>query len=78
MSVPDDMAFPVPSGIRTPNDTLQLGLTKREYFAAKAMQAIGTSTSKGAWTAPDAPQVAQRAVVFADALMAELAKPVKP
>jgi hypothetical protein len=38
----NDMAFPVLDTTQTPNGTVQLGLTKREYFAALAMHAILT------------------------------------
>ena len=34
----NDMAFPVLDLQQTPNGTYQLGLTKREHFAALAMQ----------------------------------------
>lgn len=36
----NDMAFPVENLEHTPNNTLQRGLTKREYFAAMAMRCI--------------------------------------
>jgi hypothetical protein len=38
----NDLAFPVLDLQQTPNGTYQLGLTKREYFAALAMHAILT------------------------------------
>lgn len=53
--------------------TSKLGLTKREYFAAMAMQAIGSNalmidTANWEW-------LAKNAVMAADALLAELEKP---
>lgn len=50
-------------------DPARAGLTKREYFAARAMQAIVTAD-------PDAKEeaVARDAVSYADALVTELAK----
>jgi hypothetical protein len=38
----NDMAFPALDTSYTPNGTIQLGLTKREHFAALAMHAILT------------------------------------
>lgn len=43
MSGANDMAFPVLDRTQTPNDTTQLGLTKRELFAAMAMQGLCAS-----------------------------------
>ena len=53
----------------------QAGLTKREYFAAKALQGIlSSATDESPW-APDI--AAQTAVAAADALIAALnAKPI--
>jgi hypothetical protein len=48
------------------------GLTKREYFAVRAMQSF-LSTFKYEAGA-DKPQIAKAAVQMADALIAELAK----
>lgn len=49
------------------------GLTKREYFAAPAMQGIAASYPQ--WVQPeDAGRLAECAVAAADALLAELAK----
>lgn len=52
------------------------GLTKREYFAAMAMQGIlaASNTSDGGFYTPDEKNVAQRAREYADALIAELNK----
>jgi len=59
------------------NYTVAIGLTKREYFAAMAMQGICASPF-----APDIKNVSQamasdvkNAVKMADALLAELKKP---
>ena len=49
------------------------GLTKREYFAGLAMQ--GPRAHYG-WAADMSPEIARVAVLDADALLAELAKPV--
>jgi hypothetical protein len=69
MSNGNDMAFPVVlETTRTPNDSEQLGLTKREYFAAMAMQGL-LSINR------DSPiGHAAFAVSCADALLVELAK----
>lgn len=64
----NDMAFPVLDRTQTPNETEQLGLTKREYFAAMAMQSIAAT-----WDGHIA-EMAARSVVVADALLKELAK----
>lgn len=47
-----------------------LGLTKREYFAAMAMQGLSSSEYSGC--SPE--QLAANAVINADALLAELEK----
>jgi hypothetical protein len=47
------------------------GLSKREYFAGRAMAAM---CSQGWPNDADAPEIARRSVVQADALLAELAK----
>lgn len=39
----NDMAFPALDTNYTPNSTIQLGLTKREYFAALALQGLYAS-----------------------------------
>lgn len=69
MSMSNDMAFPVLDRSQTPNGTEQLGLTKREYFAAIAMQgwiACGVCSSDE--------ECATNAVAAADALLKELSK----
>lgn len=73
MSRANDMAFPVPSGVGTPNDSEQLGLTIREHFAALAMQGLLASESLD-YHASSSESLAKHAVAKADALIAELAK----
>lgn len=65
---PNDMAFPA-----SRSTSIQLGLTKREYFAALAMQGIiGDHLPEENYQG-----MAVNAVLAADALIAELSK-VKP
>lgn len=59
-------AFPIPGPL------FAIGLTKREYVAAMAMQ--GALANPKAVNADDAALVAAVAVECADALLAELAK----
>ena len=47
------------------------GLTKREYFAAMALQGLCAKTS---YSRPDCDEVALEAVIIADALLKELEK----
>lgn len=54
-----------------PHEGIGGGLTKREYFAAKAMQALRTHYG---WHGIDTGMAASRAVEDADALIAELNK----
>lgn len=71
-------AFPVeisfngkekPQGIQTTDSSgWEAGLTKREYFAAMAMQGLATNWSKSNM------EIAANAVEIADALLAELEK----
>ncbi|MCP4661014.1 MAG: hypothetical protein GY856_36900 [bacterium] len=53
------------------------GLTKREYFAAMAMQGelAAQSEEDGMWDQNSPEHLAERCVAFADALLEELAKP---
>lgn len=51
--------------------TQMIGLTKREYFAAMAIQGIAVEFD-------NAKVAAQRAVRCADALLSELTKPIEP
>lgn len=85
MSNADESAFPVP-GMEGPNSNWiwpTNGLTKREYFAAMAMQGLlASETSEYEYRDTDKgtreQNVAVGAVKQADALLAELAKPVQP
>lgn len=71
---PNDMAFPVTNPVDAPPNrhaSIQLGLTKREYFAALAMQGILSSKRiNDSYARP----YSQCAIHFADALIAELSK----
>ena len=60
-------AFPIPGPL------FATGLTKRELFAAMAMQGIASNPNAATTEGPDV--VAGAAVEAADALLAELAKP---
>lgn len=64
----DTSAFPV---IVPDGDYRQPGLTKREYFAAMALQGYVSAGSTGM---PEPDQLAAYAVAAADALLAELDK----
>lgn len=67
-----DLAFPcsMPTGIK---DGHPLGLTKRELFAGKAMQAL-LQDSRWEIGTEGARNTAHWATVYADALLKELAK----
>jgi len=67
-----DMAFPVLDCEQTPNNTFQLGLTKRELFAAMAMQGLVGQYAQGGMFMET--HVAKGAVLYADALLAALEK----
>lgn len=71
MSNAGDMAFPVPPE-HSPNNSIQLGLTKREYIAAMAMQ--GMASDPVYTEAPYEKGIAMHAVKMADALLAALEK----
>lgn len=68
-----DCAYPIESSACAP----QFGLTKREYFAAMALQGlIASFTEKaaiGSW-GTEIPETVKAAVEYADALLLELAK----
>lgn len=64
----NDMAYPVLDRDQTPNGTYQLGLTKRELFAAMAMQGMLACDRRADL------ELAEKAVIYADALLKELAK----
>lgn len=63
----EDSAFPFEAEDRKGNE----GLTKREYFAALAMQALASNTELEYLSGS---QIAEDAVKFADALIEELNK----
>lgn len=55
------------------DSSVNQGLTKREYFAAMAMQGFLASTA-GTHSVPNADTVSRLSVGFADALLTELNK----
>ena len=73
-----ELAFPFVETGAMQGESINFGLTKRELFAAMAMQGmlaqVAAESTPTAWDA--APEVAAAgAVRCADALLAELAKP---
>jgi len=65
-------AMPLPLGSETSSG--QDGLTKREHFAAMAMQGLcHATTNNGTW-AHHASTMAHTAIEYADALLSELDK----
>lgn len=66
MTHADDAIHPLTS------ESAPIGLTKREYFAAVAMQGIMASPQNEYF---DIKEVARQAVEISDALIAELNKP---
>jgi hypothetical protein len=76
MTHPTDSAFPVQRQLREDGEVLtyaEIGLTKREYFAAMAMQGILASESED-YRCPSRQKMAEDAAGCADALLAALAK----
>lgn len=74
MKAGDYSAFPIQASDAQGSLYADQGLTKREYMAAMAMNAIATSTANG-WAVSrkgDAEHIAKTAVQLADALMAAL------
>lgn len=67
---PNENAFPV-FGEEGRNTFCHYGLTKREYFAAQAMQGMIASNE---WIADTLERVSKTAIEYADALIAELNK----
>lgn len=65
MTNPNDCAFPFDR-----NKTIVAGLTKREYFAAMALQGMVASHLGGTWET-----LAKVSVIAADALIKELNEP---
>jgi hypothetical protein len=71
VAMKDQSAFPVTDQ----DEPIESGLTKREYFAALAMQGVEASNFENEHQLiQGAQRVAQRAVALADALIAELSK----
>lgn len=71
---PNDMAFPVDPE-HTPNNSIQCGLTKREYLAGLAMQGVINHVLSKGYSHDTAHSIAaDRAVAFADALLTALSK----
>lgn len=78
MTNPNDPAFPpdltgIPEGSIFDYLASQKGLTKREYFAAMAMQGI-TAYHEAVLRTETSTQLASRAIALADALIVELNK----
>jgi hypothetical protein len=82
----DKPAFPRPASIDTRHGTLpdgdsvvpeQEGLTLREYVATHALAGVIAACS-GETSWPEQDRAARYAVQYADALLAELAKPKAP
>lgn len=69
MTDPNQYAFPIDLS-RVVNDKMSLGLTKREYFAAMAMQGILSNASG----LGEPEHWVRFAVKYADALIKELSK----
>lgn len=74
MSKAINTVFPVIPPLDDRQLPIEFGLTKRELFAAMAMQGL-CSVGHGWIGNADMPEVARRAVLMADNLLAELAKP---
>lgn len=82
MSNGNDMVFPILDRTQTPNETTQLGLSKREYFAGEALKGvlsneklISTLIAEGqkqGVTSLDC--IAGSAIAYADRLLERLAK----
>ena len=89
MTNPDDFAFPVVAD--NESQIAELGLTKREYIAAKFAAALAGDVEIGRWLQTDpryqkqvdghfnfADVIAINACEMADALIAALNQPTKP
>lgn len=73
VSMGNDMAYPVLDRSQTPNNTFQLGLTKRELFAMHLMAALYTAHNDcGDWKGNVPSDAASEAVQGADALLTAL------
>jgi hypothetical protein len=73
MTNPNDPAFLTIETYPSGSKTIASGLTKREYFAAMAMQGAAADES----ATPETKRLAIWAVQMADALIAELNKEAK-
>lgn len=65
----DFAAFPIQSSDAQGSLVAEQGITKREYFAAMALQGFAAHEKEGGWIATSA---ARQAVEYADALLAAL------
>ena len=65
---------PLPNGQQYKDDSNYDGLTKREYFAAMAMQGLLSSYS-GQSAIPNPTNLSKHSVVFADSLIKQLNEP---
>lgn len=78
---PNDPVYPIhnPEGLPYVPYPPTAGLTKREYFAGLAMQGL-IANDCGDWEEEENPieEMAMYSVEYADALLAELNKPVTP
>lgn len=66
---PSDCVFPM---LETSEPGWQFGLSKREYFAAKAMQGMITDMGPNGYWEGSTTNIAQWSVELADALIAAL------
>lgn len=67
----NDLAFPFVERSTDQQESINLGLTKRELFAAMAMQGLCANPY---WTKSTHANIAQGAALYADALLSELEK----
>ena len=77
MSKADEPAFPINGSVGSSDGDFNPGLTKREYFAAMALQGLSVQAIAGHHNTPEPRNVkekAEHAVMLADALLAELSK----
>lgn len=72
MTYGPDSAFAIPSVGGEPHEA-EFGLTKREYFAAKAMQGLLAEEDKTRYV--EWAEVAESSVLLADALIRALNRP---
>lgn len=72
------MDIDAPRAFPTPQGQIEKGLTKREYFAAKAMQGFIAAHSGPEVKMPESKYVARECVEYADALIAALNEKGQP